>query len=271
MSRNPFSNKTNTGSESYSRNNPGKRTWVLVVVLLVVLMIGVPIFVTLRNKPDKYTQSATEAVRKEIPNAKVTDVRVAGGFAIATVSDPTAKSQIRAGNVTILKVNEDGSMTLIANGSSFSPLDLLELGIPLDTQAQLRGTEIDQVMQSLESACGYNHGDAPGYNGFNGSFNPDMWEIDSGSLGNIERALTASVSNSNARLQPSEKVTCVNVTKNNSNATTDTKTYISTFSLELQFITGGGEVTTHMFTFSIGPKYYRAYTLDGQPLQDTLE
>lgn len=235
--------------------------------MLVVLTIAIPVFVTLRNKPDKYTKSATDAVRKEIPNAKVTDVKVAGGFAIATVSDPTAKSQINSGNVTVFKVNEDGSMTLLANGSSFTTFDLLALGIPLATQAELTGASLDQIAQKLASDCGYNGGDTPGYVGFDGSFDPDKWQIDSGTLDSVEQALTTSISNKNAGLNAEDKTVCVNATNNKSNATTDMKTYISTFTLELQFFTTKGVVTNHAFAFSIGPNYYQDYSLDGQKIK----
>lgn len=262
-----FSRNNRVGNGSYNPSNPGRKKLVIIAVLLVVLFVGVPVVLTLRNKPDKYTQSATEAARKEIPNAEVRDVRVAGGFAIAIVSDPTSKSQIRDGNMTIFKVNEDGSMTMLASGSSFTPLDLLALGMPLATQAEFKGTSVDQVKQNLSSVCGYDGFDIPGYSGFGGTFEPDRWQIDSGTLDDLEQALTAVIGSKNTMAKsPEEKIICVNATKNKSNAVTDMKTYISTFTLELQFVSGGGVMTTHKFTFSIGPNYYKSYTLDGQKL-----
>lgn len=271
MSWSLFSKSNQTDNGSFGPGNPKKKKLITIVVVVLVLVLGVFVFTKLQSKPDDYTRRATEAARKENPNAKVKDVKVAGGFAIATVSDPTATGQLRAGNMTVFKINEDESMTQIASGSSFTPLDLLELGIPLATQAELTGTDIDRVTKNLAGVCGYGGIDAPGYNGFERSFDPDEWQIDSGMLGSLRQVLTADISNKNAREKPSEKVICVNATRNNSNATTDMKTYISTFTLELQFISNGGAVTNHTFTFSVGPKQYRSYTLDGQKLNYTAD
>ena len=192
--------------------------------------------------------------------------RPAGGFALAIVSDPTSNSQANAGNTTVFKVNKDGSMTQIANSSSFSPLDLLKLGIPLSTQAELTGQSVSQVKQTLADICGYNGGNTPGYSSFNGSFNPGGWQIDSATLGTLEQKLSKTISNKNTRAQVNQKIICVKATSNNSNVTTDIKTYISTFTLDLQFITSDGIITDHTFNFSIGPNYYRSYTLDGQTI-----
>jgi hypothetical protein len=263
MSWNPFSKSNQTYN---TQDNPGKKKLITIAVVSVVLVLGIPVFVALRNRPDDYTRSATEAARKVAPHAKVRNLKVAGGFAIATVSDSTAEGQLYAGNMTIFKINEDKSMTQIASGSSFTPLDLLELGIPLETQVELVGGNMDQIVQTLAGVCGYNGIDAPGYIGFDSSFEPDKWEIDSGMLSNLTQVLTDTLSNKNAAAKSDEKIVCVRATKNNSNAITDTKTYISTFTLELQFITRGGAITTHVLTFSIGPKYYQSYTLDGQKL-----
>src|SRR5487761_1774103 len=73
---------------------------LLLIVLGVFLTIIILIFIVLLSIPEsqqsKYTDSATVAARKHTPNAKVKDVKVAGGFAIATVSDPVAKGQANA-------------------------------------------------------------------------------------------------------------------------------------------------------------------------------
>ena len=236
----------------------------LMVVGLIVLVVS---FSTSPSQQDKNTKAATAAARKVTPNAVVSNVKVSGGFALAIVSDPTAQGQAKAGNVTIFKVNNDGSMTQIANGSSFSPIDLLGFGIPLATQAKLIGHNLIKVEQDLAGACGYSGDNAPSYLGFNGSFNPGGWQIDAATLDGLEQALTAKISNNSSLSNTDEKIICINASRVNSNATTDTHTYISTFTLQLQFITTSGTLTAHTFTFATGPNYYRSYTLDGQKIQ----
>jgi hypothetical protein len=236
---------------------------LLLIAVGVFLAITIIIVVAYLSQPgsqqSKHTKSATAAAKKHTPNAKVRNVKVAGGFALAIVSDPTAEGQASAGNTTVFKVNKDGSMVQIANGSSFSPLDLLELGIPLATQAELTGSHIGQVEQNLANQCGYDEG-ALGFDGFDGSFSPGGWQIDAATLSNLEQKLSSIISSQDVSANP---VICVNATQNNSNATTDKTTYISTFTLQVQFITNNGTLTTHTVTFAIGPNYYRNYTLDG--------
>ena len=242
---------------------------LLLIVLGVFLTIIILIFIVLLSIPEsqqsKYTDSATVAARKHTPNAKVKDVKVAGGFAIATVSDPVAKGQANAGNTTIFRVNKDGSMVQIANGSYFSPLNMLELGIPLATQAKLTGSDIEHVKQNLANQCGYSVG-IIGYIGFDGSFNPGGWQIDSTTLSDLEQKLTHAISIQNYNTKPSMAVVCVNATQKNSNSTTDKTSYISTFTLQVQFITDDGTLTTHTITFAVGPKYYHSYNLDGHDI-----
>ena len=67
-------------------------------------------------------------------------------------------------------------------------------------------------------------------------------------------------------MKPDMKVICVNATQKNSNTTTDKTTYISTFTLQVQFITDDGTLTTHTVTFAVGPNYYHSYTLDGHDI-----
>ena len=284
MPWNPFSRNNNEiyntsyPSDGYE-NNPytpdgyGKsklRIILVVVAVCVLACIGVIALFTHssppKSKPDKNTQSATAAAKKKSPNATASNVKVADGFAISTVQDPTAGGQAGAGNVTLFKVNKDGSMTQIASGSSFTPIDMLGLGIPLATQAKLTGQSLDQVQQNLADACAYDGSTTPGYLGFNSSFSPGGWQIDADTLDNVEQALTGVLGQQNAQAQQGNTVVCVNATRNNSNFNTDTHTYISTFTLQLQFITADGTVTTHMFTFATGPNYYRSYTLDGQKI-----
>jgi hypothetical protein len=231
--------------------------FLTITILIVVVVLSIP-----ESQQSKYTKSATVAAKKKTPDAQVKNVKVADGFAISIVSDPSADSQASAGNTTIFRVNKDGSMTQIANGSYFSPLDLLGLGIPLATQAKLTGKNIGFVEQNLATQCGYSQG-IVGYNGFDGSFSPGGWQIDSATLSSLEQKLSNTINNQNDNLTPDMKVICVNATRNNSNDTIDKTTYISTFTLQLQFVTANGTLSTHTLTFAIGPKYYRSYTLDG--------
>lgn len=264
------SNETNHNPYTPGGYEKTKLKKLLLIVVGVLAAIAIIAFVVHLSLPEsqqsKYTKSATAAARKVTPNAVASNVKVAGGFALATVSNPTAVGQSNAGNLTIFKVNKDGSMTQIANGSSFSPIDLLGLGIPLATQAVLTGHNLTQTQQNLAATCGYSGGSAPGYIGFNGSFNPGGWQIDAGTLDGIEQALTAAIGNKNAQAGSGGKVICVNATRDKSNFSTDKQTYISTFTLELQFITSNGTISTHTFTFAIGFNHYLNYTLDGQKI-----
>lgn len=254
--------------DGYEKARSAKTLKIVIGAIVVIGVVVLGVYFSLsQDGQDKYTKSATAAARKKDPNAEVRNVKVAGGFALATVSDPTAEGQENTGNMTIFKVNGDGSMTQLANGSSFSPIDLLGFGIPLATQAKLTGHSLTQVQQNLAGTCGYDGGSAPGYIGFDGSFDPGGWQIDAATLDGLEQALTNVVGNNNAGLKNDQKIICVSATRDNSNATTDKQTYISTFTLDLQFITGDGTITDHVFTFATGPHYYRGYTLDGQKVQ----
>jgi preprotein translocase subunit SecG len=248
----------------YDRANLKKLLLIVVGVFFAITII-VLVF-AFQSKPEsqqsKYLKSATIAARNNTPNAKVTNIKVAGGFALALVSDPTSQGQSNAGNTIIFKVNKDGSMVQIAEGSSFGPLDLLGLGIPLATQAELIGSNISQVKQNLANQCGYSNG-AIGFIGFNGSFSPGEWQIDSSTLIGLEQKLSSAITNQNANMKPEMTVICINATLKNSNYTIDKTTYISTFTLQVQFVTGDGTLTTHTVTFAVGPNYYRSYTLDG--------
>ena len=274
MPRNQFSQNSNEthntaySSDGFEKTKLRKLLLVVIGVFAAIVVIAFVVYLSQsESQQSKYTKSAMAAARKVNPNAVASKVKVASGFAMATVSDPTAESQANSGNLTFFKVNKGGSMTQIASGSEFSPIDLLRFGIPLATQAQLTGRNLIQVQQDLAATCGYSGGNVPGFFGFNGSFNPGGWEIDAATLGAIEQALTATVSNENADVKVGEKIVCVNATREKSNFSTDKQTYISTYTLELQFITGNGAISTHMFTFAIGFSHYRAYTLDGQKIQ----
>jgi hypothetical protein len=271
MPGNPYSQNSNAPhnpytSGGYEKAKVRKLVLVLVGVLAAIAIVTLVVqFSRPESQQSKYIKSATAAARKQIPNAKVKSIKVAGGFALAIVNDPTAEGQANAGNQTYFKVNADGSMTQLANGSSFGPLDLLGLGIPLATQSQLIGSSVGKVKQNLVEQCGYSGG-VPGYSGFDGSFSPDEWQIDSATLSDLEQAVSNTIVSQNAGATSSKKVICVNAIQKNSNATTDIKTYISTFTVQVQFVTGDGTITSHMLSFAIGPNHYHSYMLDGNSI-----
>lgn len=259
-------------SSPYAPGGPEKTKPVklLLLVLGALAIIIIIVFIVHVSRSDsqqsKYIKSVTAAARKQIPDAKVTDVKVAGDFAVAHVSNPKAEGQAAAGNQTYFKLNKDGSSTQIASGSSFSPVDLSGLGMSLATQAKLTGRSLTESEQYLAATCDYIGGNEPGYVGFNGSFDPGGWQIDAGTLNDIEQSLTTALSAKNAQAKSDEKIICINATRKASNATTDKQTLVSTFTLQLQFITGRGAVTTHSYTFAVGPNNYQSYTLDGQKI-----
>jgi hypothetical protein len=238
---------------------------LLLIVVGVILAIIVLIALVPESQQSKYTKSATAAARKQIPDAKVSNVKVAGGFATAIVSDPSAQGQANSGNSTVFKVNKDGSMVQLASASSFGPIGLLGLGIPLATQAKLTGRDVGQVKQNLASQCGYDQGTI-GFNGFDGSFSPGGWQIDSATLSGLEKTVSYVISNQDVNAKPGKAVLCVNATQKNSNKTIDKTTYISTFTVQVQFVTSDGTLTTHTVTFAVGPNYYHSYTLDGHDI-----
>lgn len=144
-------NDNNLYDDHYTPNgyDKSKVKKILLIIIGVFILLGVIALIiqlsTHQTKQDKYTQSASAAAKKQTPNAKVSDVRVADGFAIAIVSDPTANNQANGGNTTIFKVNKDDSMSQIASGSYLNPIDLLNMGIPLATQAKLKNSSLDMI------------------------------------------------------------------------------------------------------------------------------
>ena len=265
-------NNNDSYNDPYTAGGYEKSKLRLVLIIgavFVLVCIGVIALIAhtspLQSKQDKNTQSATAAAKKKTPDAKVSNIKVADGFAIASVSDPNATSQANAGNVTVFKVNKDGSMTQIAEASYFGPLDLLNLGIPLATQAKLTGTNVGEVEQNLASQCGYSGGSI-GLTGFSGSFSPGQWQIDAATLDQLTQKLQGAISTQNSNATGGKAVICVNATQKGSSVTTNKTTYISTYTLQVQFVTGDGTLTMHTVTFTNGSPRFRVYTLDGQKL-----
>lgn len=259
-------NNSGLNNLPYTQNTRNKKLILALIAVAIVLCAGFIVFIVSNNGSSSDADRAKAAARKEIPNAEVKQVVVADGFAMATVYVPKDKSQLGSGNTTIFKVNKDGSMVYITSASYFSPVDLLGFGIPFETQAKLRETDVNSIGQELANSCNYNYDNTPGYSGFEGSFNPDGWQIDSASLEGITQALNTVVESSNSSKETADKTFCVNAIIKGSDVSVDKTTYASTFMLKLQFITGNGVITDHNFTFSDGPIYSRSYTLDGQKI-----
>jgi hypothetical protein len=269
----PYTNETN----SYQQTDRQPKGNKIAIAIIAVVLSLVTIVVVIMGRTDKYTQSALAAARKVTPNAKVRDVKVSDGFAVATVSDPTGEGELRTGVLTYFKVNDDESMTQIASGNTPLPISLLELGISISTQADLNGSSVDDVMQNLTNECDFSENDSVGYEdstgyaGFDGSFDPDGWQIDAGTLDHIKQVLNASLAEQSKGSSSNSSVVCVIATNNKSDVKTDTETYISTFSMELNFVDTKGDVSRHDFAFSIGPRYFRSYSLDGRNLPVTSD
>lgn len=265
MAWDPELQNNQINSNTYTPGGYEKVRLIKLLLIVVGIFIAVTILIVLTsgNHQDKYTKSATIAARKHAPHAKVTNVKVAGGFATALVIDPDAQDQANDGSTTIFKVNKDLSMVQLAKGSSFGPLDLLRLGIPLATQSKLTGTDIRSVEQNLANQCNYSNGKI-GYNGFDGSFSPGNWQIDAGILDLLEQKLSTTINAQNTKAKVDKSVICVNATQKNSNVSTNKTTFISTYTLQVQFIAGDGTITMHSVTFTNSSPRYRTYTLDGQ-------
>lgn len=268
MSWNNPNQLTNSGMNNMlpAQKTPNKKLVFILVILGIILCSAFIIFVVGKGESNSDVDKAKAAARKEIPNAEAKQVVVADGFAMAIVYVPKSDSQLGSGNTTIFKVNQDESMTYLASASYFSPIDLLNFGIPLKTQAKLRETDVSDVKQELANTCNYSFDNTPGFSGFDGSFNPDGWQIDSASLDGITQTLDNVIKDTNANNNYDDKVICINTQIKDSDVNVDKTTFASTFKLKIQFITGNGAITDHDFTFTDGPIYSRTYTLDGQKI-----
>jgi hypothetical protein len=221
-----------------------------------------------KSQQSKYVKSATAAVRKQLkfPHATVSHLKVAEGFAVGSVLDTSVSPQ---GFLAYFKLNRDGSMTVLASGSEINPIDLLDVGIPLATQATLARRNVGQVKQRVFSECDYNGGNVPGYYGFGGSFGSKYdWELDAGTVDRVEQTLSDTISRQNATTESGKRVVCVNVgfrDRKNSTLKVDKKTYVATMTLRVGFITSSGALTHHTLKVAWGfPDRRWRYTLDGR-------
>lgn len=257
-----------SSNSNYAQKNSRRTIVIVLVVLGFLLGVILVTFALLSNRPTGLETQAALAARKEIPNAEAKEVIVADGFAIAYVYVPGDKSQLGAGQSTIFRVNQDGSMTYIASASYFSPIDLLNFGIPLETQAKLKETSLDNTKKELASSCDYekNGPEATGFSGFDGTFNPDGWEIDPASLEGIIQTLDTFAQTNNTNKSYDNKIICIVTSKEGSDITVNKSTFVSTFKLKVTLITGGGEVSDADFTFTDGPVNSRTYTLGGKTI-----
>lgn len=237
---------------------------IIIVFCVILFFIGV-FFATKTNKkpgPNSDEEKIKIATRKEIPNAEVKQVIIAGDFASAIVFVPKDPSQLGAGNSAYFTKNSDSSFTYIASGSYFNPIDLLGFGIPIDTQSKLTQTSIDTVKYNLSNSCNYHDGGVPGFINFNNSFNPDGWQIDASSMDYIHQVLGSHLSSINSDKEFDNRIICVNALKEDSLIEFNEVTFTSTFKLKLQFITGNGVTTIHNFSFTDDPAPTRVFTLD---------
>jgi len=208
-----------------------------------------------------------QTVRIDAPDATVSDVRSAGGFAVASVADPAAGGQAAAGLAYIFKVNADGSVTQLAAGSAFDPLALLGLGVPVSTQAELNGQTVAQVMSYL---CGSDATAAnPGFAGFdqvraaNGTWAYAKGQIVLGDDTGLEYSLTQYVSAQNRGGGGDGQVICV-VALGDAQVTIDNG--FAQIAWNVQFVTGAGEATSHAMTTATGAGGKITTTVDGKPI-----
>lgn len=219
-----------------------------------------------KNPHNSYQQSATKAARKHTPHAVVSDLKVTQDFAVATVKDPKGSPQAQAGNFAVFKVRKNHTMKQLAIGSSFSPLFLLELGMPRTTQTKLTWSgSVSSLNQYIADECEYQDGeDTPGYSGFGASFKPGGWQIDANSLFYIEKALSSVISPKNAKAKAGRRIICVDASYKHSDMVTSKKTNVTTWTLRLYFVAKRGLARTHKFRFSTSEDGGFTYYLDGR-------
>lgn len=257
---------------TYGTNNhpivqkPTNKKLLVLLSIIAVLFVGFALFFIINSGPKSDEEKAAAAAREEIPNAEAKQVVIADGFAMAVVYVPKNEGQLGSGNTTIFRVNEDESMTYISSASYFSPIDLLGFGIPLETQAKLREANLTSIKEELASSCeyGFYGPESPGFSGFDSSFNPDGWQIDSATLDGIIQTLETYSTGENTGNSYDDSIVCINAVIDDSGIDINQTTFASTFKMKLQFISGNGVVTNRNFTFTDGPVFSREYTLDGQ-------
>lgn len=237
----------------------------IAAILFFGSMVAILIFLII-SKPPSDTEKARDAIRKSIPNAEVENLSIADGFAIGKTYVPKDKSQLGAGQLSVFRINKDGSIEYLASASDFNEIKLLELGIPLETQSKLNNISIAKVKESLALTCNFENDNLPGFYGFDGSFNPDGWQIDKSSYFYITDLLGKTIWLTNSTQTIDKKIICV-AASDKSDFKVDNSTNIGTYYMKLRFITSNGTITEHDFTFNDDPPSERLYTLDGQKIE----
>jgi len=245
-----------------------RRRIVLVITIVTLFVAAVVVFAIISNptpaqkQARQTTTTVEQTVRKKIPGANVRDVKTAGGFAMATVANPTSDAQAADGSIYIFKVDQNGNMTQLAAASSFDPITLLQLGIPFATQAQLTGQTVTQILQNL---CGPASATAPDYAGFQAIQADGQWALDTNTLISIEYRLTSYLSSQNQTIAANDQTICViaQPTRDAQTAYPDGSTITS---WNVQFITSTGNTTTHAMTITLASDYRQTTTLDGTPI-----
>lgn len=248
-----------------------KKRRLLLIGLIVLFVLFVIVLAVLaqpsasQRRQQKLNQTATTASqkRRSSTNWTATNTVEAGGYASSLVTQ-TGQSQ---NYIVIYKVDKTGAMTEIASGSSFTPMSLLELGIPLDTQAKLTQQSLSAVQQKLEQSCGYKGGDTPGIetNSFQSVQTDGVSTLGGGKMLSIQYVLGNAISTLNAaQSNADDKVVCVTAVPTNASGENDSSINLS---FQLHFFTGNGVLTTHDFTYS-SPSMMGAITmtLDGKQI-----
>ena len=245
----------------------------MVALLAVALMLttmaatGARAASSIANMDSRYHDAALAAARKsDGRNTTISDLKVASGFAVASILN---KSRSPQGYLAIFKVHSVRSMTVIASGSEIDPVELVELRIPFATQVKLFPSESEESLQHAVADEGQYAGqNTPGFSGFDGSFGPDGWELDAGTFDSLEAALSKAVTELNADANVSNRTIDVDAAYklNRHNR------FVQNFTLKLAFISSIGTFTIHTLeaTYHGGraggvPAYY-TYALDGHDI-----
>ncbi len=226
------------------------------------------------SKSSRYYKAALAAARKsDGQDTTISDLKVAEGFAVATILNESKSPQ---GYLAIFKVRSVRSMTVIASGSQIDPIELVELHMPFATQVKLTWVGSEESLRNYVAGEGEYAGESThGYSGFDGSFGPNGWEIDAGTFDSMEAALSKAIHKRNAQANASEKTIDVDAAyklNRDSKITVNKTTYSETFTLKLVFVSAIGTFTEHTLKATQHPggaggvPAYFTYALDGRDI-----
>jgi len=242
---------------------------VIVIIVFIAAVIGLAIIFQpspAQKKQQQVTNAAQKAANTYVSNANansnanpavtVTNVKTSGRFAIGTTTINGNPAQ------GIFTINSDGTLTQIASGTSFSPIELLGYGMSLTDIATLTGRTIAQAQQWLFTVCNYTGGSAPGYSGFTNTFANGQVTLDPQAITTIQNALTGAIAAQNATESQSQQMVCINaVTGGSTQVANPNVNVVTTFNV--QFIAGDGTLTTHSISLTVDMNFNTTVTLDG--------